>query len=141
MDQTEKLLHEAYKTSKMGGQAIGTILPKTENRELRALLLGHLASYEDLTERIAEELKKCGEEPKENLLSEATSSLAIQFKAGMDKETTNLAEMLMNGAVMGIVESMRAKRIYPEASAVAQEINGQTLSLCQTVFDDMKPFL
>ncbi|MBR4288715.1 MAG: hypothetical protein IKT50_04685 [Clostridia bacterium] len=141
MDQTEKLLQTSYKTARMGAQAIGAVLPKTEDREMRNRLVAHLSEYDDLSEQTSQELMKRGEEPKENMLTEAMSDIAIQIKAGMDKEPTKLAEMLMNGAVMGIVENTRAMKIYPEAQPVSLDLAGKVTNLCQTVFDDMKTFL
>lgn len=140
MDQTEKLLQTSYKTARMGAQAIGAILPKTD-RDMRTRLVAHLSEYDDLSDKTAQELGKLGEEPKENMLTEAMSDIAIQIKAGMDKEPTKLAEMLMNGAVMGIVENTRAMKTYPDAQPVSRDLAGQVTNLCQTVFDDMKTFL
>ncbi len=141
MDQTEKLLQVSYKTARMGAQAIGAVLTKTENKEMRTRLANHLTEYDELSEQTSAELEKHGEEPKENMLAEAVSDLAIQLKAGMDKEPTKLAEMLMNGAVMGIVENTRAIKIYPEAEPVSKDLAGKGATLCQAVFDDMKTFL
>jgi len=141
MDQTEKLLQTSYKTARMGAQAIGAVLTKTENREMRNRLVSHLSSYDDLSDQTLRELTNRGEEPKENMLTEAMSDIAIQVKTGMEKEPTKLAEMLMNGAVMGIVENTRAMKIYPEAQPVSQDLAGKVANLCQTVFDDMKTFL
>ncbi len=141
MDQTEKLLQTSYKTARMGAQTIGAVLPKTEDREMRTRLVAHLSEYDELSDQTAAELTKRGEEPKENMLTEAMSDIAIQIKAGMDKEPTKLAEMLMNGAVMGIVENTRAMKIYSEAQPVSHDLAGKVANLCQTVFDDMKTFL
>lgn len=141
MNQTEKLLQTTYKTARMGAQAIGAILPKTVDRDMRGRLLAHLSEYDELSERISQELVKEGEEPKENMLTEAMSEIAIQFKTSMEKDPSKLAEMLMNGAVMGIVENTRAMKTYPEAQPVSQDLAGQVTGLCQTVFDEMKSFL
>ncbi len=141
MDQTEKLLQTTYKTARMGAQAIGAILPKTDNRNMRNILVDKLSQYDDISDRASEELVRRGEEAKENPITEKMTDLMVQMKAGMNQDPSHLAEMLINGATMGIIDAEKAKNTAPGAEPVSHQLAGEVSGLCHKMIDEMKPFL
>ena len=141
MEQTSVLLQAAYKTAKMGSQAISTILPKIENKEMKDILLSQLSRYDDLADRSSAELIKLGEKAKEHMLAEAMADLMVQLKASMNPDPSKHAEMLINGATMGVIELYRAKNASPSAAPISHTIATDLNALVLDTVERMKSFL
>jgi len=141
MDQSEIVLQAAYKTARMGSQTISTVLPKTMDQKMRGQLISHLSRFDELSDRASEEMLRLGSEAKENTASEKMADFMVAIKAAMNRESTNLAEMMINGAVMGVVELTRARNENPSANPTAHHVAKELENLCETVVQDMKAYL
>ena len=64
-NSTQELLCELYKNVKMGADSIINIMPKVSGKELRQEMTAELNRYEEFAKEIASELRKAGEEAKE----------------------------------------------------------------------------
>ena len=141
MDQSEIILQAAYKTARMGAQTISTVLPKTMDQKMRGQMISHLSRFDELSDRASEEMIRLGSEVKENSASEKMADFMVALKAAMNREATNLAEMMMNGAVMGVIELNRARNENPSANPSAHQVSKDLEALCETVIQDMKAYL
>ena len=141
MDQSEIILQAAYKTARMGAQTISTVLPKTMDQKMRGQMISHLSRFDELSDRASEEMIRLGSEVKENSASEKMADFMVALKAAMNREATNLAEMMMNGAVMGVIELNRARNENPSANPSAHQVAKDLEALCETVIQDMKAYL
>ena len=108
---------------------------------MRKVLVSHLTSYDDLSHRASEEMVRRGGEAKESPISEKMADMMLQMKAGMNSEPSHLAEMLINGATMGVIDTTRALNNAPGAEPCAYQIASEVGGLSQKIVEDLKPFL
>ncbi|MBQ8345487.1 MAG: hypothetical protein IJY42_04375 [Clostridia bacterium] len=128
---TERLLGAMYKNVKMGADSILNILPKAEDKEMRSELTGLMDKFEGYAGRIREMLAREGEEAKEeSFLTKMGAKMGMAMNTMMDSTTSHLAEMMIEGATMGVTDMTKLVREYEnsncseEALSLAKEIIG-----------------
>lgn len=102
-EQNIKLFDDAYKNVGMGSYAIDCIIEKIKNSELKKLLKKQDEFYLNSKTKLDEFSILMSYIPKDiNIMLKASSSLSINLKTLMNKETSHIAEMLIEGTTMGI---------------------------------------
>ena len=102
-------LDEIHKGSCMGIDAINFILDKVDEDSLKKLLKKQYKSYKDINERIEEIYPKYNEgKPHSTSMREKVmTDWMVNMKTMIDKTTSHLAELLVQGTNMGIIEGRR----------------------------------
>ena len=102
-------LDEIHKGSCMGCDAISFILDKVEDDSFLKLLKKQYKSYKDICERIEDIYPKYNEgEPHSTSMPEKVmTDWMVNMKTMVDKTTSHLAELLVQGTNMGIIEGRR----------------------------------
>ena len=101
--QTEEALAEIYRNAQLALQSISDILPETEDGELRAELTAEHEAYEHFSARAQMIAKDKGLELKEpNPMKKAMMWGSIKMSAMKDNSRAHIAEMMVQGTVMGI---------------------------------------
>ena len=99
------LLKEVIKNCNVGVDAIDNIWENVKDTKLRETIWKQKVKIMDLSDRASKEL---GDEPSAkdgtypNKMERAMMKAAVKMKSGLDKSTTNIAEMLIEGNNMGI---------------------------------------
>lgn len=109
MKEEKNVLDELNKGACMGMDAIKDILDKVEDENLHQLLDDQYNSYKDISERINEIYPDYSDsEPHEtNAMNKVMTWYGIEMKTLTDHTTSKLAEILMQGTNMGIIEGRR----------------------------------
>ena len=104
-----KILDELNKGCCMGSNAVEFILEKIEGKEFKAVVEELLEEYEDLKEKISKVYTKYSDnEPDETTaMDKAMTWYGIQIRTITDNSATKLAEMLIQGLNMGVVEGKK----------------------------------
>ena len=141
---SEALLDAMYKNVKMGGDSILNILPKAEDKEFRAELTRQMEKFEGYANKISAILHKEGESPKEQgMMTKMASKMGMAMNTMLDSTTSHLAEMMIEGATMGVTDMTKLVREYEnsncseEALSLAREI----ISFEEDTIERMKEFL
>lgn len=104
MDNNETVLQELYKNTVMGGDALIDLMDRTENPQMRTEMTRELEKYRDFSSRAAELLGERGLKPEEpGIMAKAGSKVGMAFNTMLDTTTSHIAEMMINGATMGII--------------------------------------
>ncbi len=128
MDKNEALLQELYKNTTMGGDAIIDLMDKTSSPEMRAEMTRELERYREYSSRAADLLAERGLKPEEpGIMAKAGSKMGMAFNTMLDTTTSHIAEMMINGATMGIINI--------EKQFNANEPTGQARKLAEEVLD------
>ncbi len=99
----EEILAEIYRNSQLALQSISNILPETSDEALRNEILREHEEYERISARASVLAKDRGIELKEpNPLKKAMMWGSIKMNAMKDGSRSHIAEMLVQGTVMGI---------------------------------------
>lgn len=117
-----RLLEEVYKNTKMGSDAILSLLPKVEDGAFRQDLTCQLTGYQGYALDAARLLLDRGQTPEElTVFKRIPAQIGIEMNTAFDKSTSKLSELMINGSTMGIIDMRRALREASDASC-AQDV-------------------
>ncbi len=101
--QTEEVLAEIYRNAQLALQSIANILPQVEDEEVKAELSAQHEEYEKFSAKAAMLAKDKGLEVKEpNPFKKMMMWGSIKMNSMMDNSRAHIAEMMLQGTVMGI---------------------------------------
>ena len=103
------VLDELNKGACMGMDAINFVLDKVEDDEFRSLLEKQYDGYKKISDEICELYPEYSrDEPHEtNAMNKVMTWYGIEMKTLMDKSNSKIAELLLQGTNMGIIEGRR----------------------------------
>lgn len=109
MDNNKDILDEIYKGCYMGIHAIKIILEKTDNLDFKELLDKQIDMYEEISSRVIDIYSDYSKNPPEDIsnMAKAMSWYGIQKDTILDNSTSKLADLLLNGTNMGIIEGRK----------------------------------
>lgn len=121
------VLDESYKNTRMGREAINTIIGKVEDDELALDLNRQACKFVQLEEKIQKKYQKAGETPPEDSLMNRTMLWGgIQMNTLLNASTEHIADMMIQGNTKGITELMKVvkknKGVQKEYYEMAQEL-------------------
>lgn len=116
MNGNAELLNFIYQNSQMGTDTLSQLLEIAEDPNFREYLKKQLSGYEQFHRDAKQMLNDNGYDEKGiGTFDKMKTYLMINFQTMSDKSTTHLAEMLIVGGTMGIIEAIRDIRKYQEA--------------------------
>ena len=105
LDKNEELLNEVYKNTKMGGDSIIDLLDKVSDNGLRSEMTDELSVYRRYAKEASEKLGERVLKPKElPMTAKMGAKMGMVMNTMLDTTTSHLAEMMINGATMGIID-------------------------------------
>lgn len=112
MEKEEMLLiNRIYQDATVGMLAIDKILKKIENEQLKKLFAKQFEMYEKFANKCDIFATKNDFEVKENSFFKKTKQTAMLYMMlWMDKSPSHIIEMMINGTVMGIIDTIKAEK-------------------------------
>ena len=109
MNEDINALDEINKGACMGMDAIDDILDKVEDKELKKELKREYDAYKDISKRIEEIYPKYNEgEPHEtSTMNKIMTDMMLNMKTMTDTSNSKIAEILLQGVNMGIIEGRK----------------------------------
>lgn len=109
MEKEIKALDELNKGSCMGVDAINFILDKVEDDEFKKVLTDQKDEYEKLTDKIGALYKEFSkDDPHEtNAMNKVMTWSSVEMKTLTDHSNSKIAELMLQGTNMGIIEGRR----------------------------------
>ena len=141
-EYNQKAINDVYKNAHIALQSISDLLPEVEDKEIKGELQYQYEGYEKVIGKISSFMAENGLEAKDvNPLKKAMLWGSIKMKTFMNNSRNQIAEMMINGTVMGINEltaMINEKESFNEQiSALIQEL----LSLEEEYEQRLKKFL
>lgn len=135
-------LDELNKGAYMGYYSIGIILDKVKEKELVKELDDEYHKYEEILEEIKDMYPKYGHDSAEetSIVSKAMTWYGIEMKTLMDESTSKIAELLLQGTNMGIIEGRKLlnnKRIDKEI----HDLISKFVAMQEKSVENLKQFL
>lgn len=136
------VLDELNKGTCMGRDAIKMILDKVEDEELYKELEKEYNNYKELSDKIVELYPEYDEgEPHEtNILNKAMTWYGIEMKTLLDDTSSKLAELIMQGVNMGIIEGRRLLNSKNTDKNV-HELTQRYVDMQEEAVENLKKFL
>ena len=105
MDRNEALIQEVYKNAKMGHDSIIDLIDRASDPKFRSEMTSQLERYRNYSEEASRRLQERGLKPNEiGTTAKLGAKLGMAFNTMLDTTTSHLAELMINGATMGIID-------------------------------------
>ena len=136
------VLDELNKGACMGRDAIHFILDKVEDSELKETLLDQYQEYKSISDKISELYPEYSEkEPhKTNAINKALTWYGIEMKTLMDDSPSKIAELLLQGTNMGIIEGRKLLN-HKENDPKVHKLTQEYVAMQEKAVEKLKKFL
>lgn len=140
--QEVNVLDELNKGACMGQDAIHFILDKVEDDNLKEELLKQYSAYKEISNKIHELYPEYShDEPHEtNAMNKAMTWYGIEMKTMMDDSTSKIAELLLQGTNMGIIEGRKLLN-HKETDKEIHKLVQQYVNVQEKAVEKLKDFL
>ena len=142
MNQTETLLNCVARNAFTGKDATAQLIKRVEDSEMRRELVYQQEQYRAVHKQAEDMLSKMGKD------AEAPGPMAkmgmwagVMMNTAMDKSNAHIADIMIQGATMGVVDTTKARNQCVDASAEAQGIASSFVTQQQDSIERMKQYL
>lgn len=144
MKEKESLnvLDELNKGACMGIDSINFIFDKIDNKELKEIISEQCDYYKDITNKIKELYPEYSEkEPHEtNAMNKAMTWWGIEMQTIMDNSDAKIAELLLKGTNMGIIEGRKLLN-HKDTEEDVEELIEEYIDVQEEIVEKLKKFL
>lgn len=136
------VLDELNKGACMGRDAIKFIIDKVDDEDLKKELKNQYSKYDEIVTKIGELYPEYSQkEPHEtSTMNKMMTWYGIEMKTMMDDSTSKLAELLMQGTNMGIIEGRKLLN-HKETDTEVQKIVKEYVDMQEDAIEVLKKFL
>lgn len=113
MSADAEMLNFIYQNSQMGVETLNQLIPMIDNEAFKKRIEAQLKEYEQIHEEAKKLLNRHGYDEKGiGALEKIMAYLMIDVKTLMDKSSSHIAEMLIQGSNMGIIDAVKRINQY-----------------------------
>ena len=142
MDSPGYILNEINKGIKMGMDSISTISEKVGDGNFKDDLLFQYDKYNDILNKVNSELRNYNNFPEElPPMQKVMGYMDIQMSTITDKSNSHIAEMLIKGTNMGIIEGVKLKNQNPTLDTKIQNILDEFIKFQENNVEKLKKYL
>lgn len=143
-ENTKQILQSVYKCGKMGSDSSVNLMKKVTSDELKSDMTSVLNGYQKFATNSAEQLRSIGEDPKEESpITQIGAKIGMAMNTMMDSSPSHIAEMVIQGANMGITELQGVLNRFegvPCDDTAVDMVKG-SIRYNEKVIEDMKKYL
>lgn len=143
MEENINVLDELNKGACMGMDAIKFIIEKVKSDEFKKSLEIQYNKYKDISEKIGNlylKYNKDGTPHETNSMEKMMTRYGIEMKTSMDHSDSKIADLLLKGTNMGIIEGRKIinhKKVDKEVSNLAEEY----ITMQEDSIENLKKYL
>ena len=142
--QNRNVLDEVNKGSAMGMDAISNILSKVEDDTFKEILNGEYEKYNNIHDRIEEiydEFSYDDEPTETSLMNKVMTSIMVDMRTMTDTSTSKLAELLIQGTNMGIIEGRKLLNHKNKLDSRVKKILSDFINMQEESVETLKRYL
>ena len=142
MNQTIQLLQDIVRNARTGESGVDQLMEKVEDKGMRDELNREKTDYQRIAEKAEQALTAAGGkiEPL-GMMAKAGMWMGTQMNTLMDKSNAHIAEMVIQGANMGVIELTKSRNTYSDADPNALDIAADFITQQQDIIERQKAFL
>lgn len=143
MSKDLEMLGVIYQNAEMGKDTITHLIEITDSVEFRKRLEAQLIEYQGIFDRADQAIQQ-QKETAEGIspFAKISSYMMINFKTLADKSPSHIAEMMIQGSTMGIVDmTKKIKELESDVSPEVLKLAEKLLKTEQSNVEEMKKFL
>ena len=144
MEQTTNLnvLTQLHKAAKMGMDSISFVSEKVSDEELKDNLSYQYTQYGQILDKVNKSFEDYGEIPDENNVKDKVMSwTGIQMNTLNDKSNSHIADLLIQGTTMGIIEGRKLLNQNTATDTNIKNILSDFVSMQENNVEQLKKFL
>lgn len=142
MDANAEFLNYIYQNAKMGTETIGQLLDIAEEKDFKEVLGSQYREYEAIEKEAERLLKERDKEEKDiSLYQKVSAYIMINVKTLTNKSASHIAEMMIQGSTMGIIDIIKNSRKYQEAEQPIRELGQRLLAFEENNVNECKKFI
>ena len=142
MDQNREFLSEIARSARMGKEATVVLMDKVTDEQMRREIAQRKAEYSDLEHRADDLLAQTGTQPEPlPMMSKAGLWMGMQMETLTDKSDSHIAEIMIQGSGMGIIEMTKNKKRFSGAQQDTMALADDFLAMEEGGIERMKVFL
>lgn len=136
------ILNEIGKATRMGLSSITFVSEKVEDEKMKQDLSTQYAEYGKILDKVNTQFEKYGEIPDaEPLMDKMMSWTGVQMNTLKDSSNSHIAELMIQGNLMGIIESQKLLNHSPEMEQQIKDILNEFITLQNNHIEKMKEYL
>lgn len=142
MDREVEFLNKVYKNASMGSESIGYLVEKVGDSNMLSDLQTQRGQYEQIRADVLRQLADKNQIPKgSNPMAQMGVWTGVQMNTLIDKSNDHVAEMMIQGSMMGVIDITRTLKEYDEIPDYDKQIGEQLISLEENNIQRMKEYL
>ena len=143
MNQNAELLNFIYQNSQMGVSTISQLLKiAKDDAAFKSQLQTQFEEYNEVHEEAKQKLNANGYDEKGiTALEKLKTYLMINMQTLTDKSSSHIAEMLIIGSNMGVLDAVKNLKKYPAAEIDIRELMQKLLKIEENNVQQLKKFL
>lgn len=135
------MLNRIYRDARIGAETIDSLLPHSTSPSLTASMIRQMYRYRGFAHMAKEELLRKGAVPRRaSPMSRASIRLGVATHTLFDDSNSHIAELLINGNTMGIIDMTKAVHSIP-SSQQARALGKELLQFEENSIEHMKRYL
>lgn len=136
------LLNEICSNAEMGRYTLRALIGITKDSEFRKVLARQFAEYQLILDDSEEMLMRLGRVPKRlSGMVRGSVHTSLKLNVTIDSTSSHMAEMVMQGSTIGIIDIIRALNEYNAAAEEVKELGKKLLKTEENNFEEMKAYL
>ncbi len=136
------ILNEISKSAQTGMNSISFLLNEVSEENMKENLVSQYSEYGKISDRINTQFEKYGEIPdNEPLMQKVMGWTGVKLNTLSDKSNSHIAEIMIQGGSMGIIECQKLLNHNPKADQEVKNILNDFMQMQQNDIDKMKTFL
>lgn len=140
--QEIELLTSCFQIAQMGRDAIMQMIKIAEDKNFRQTLETQLTEYQNIFDTAQQMLSDRGTTPKEiSGMSKMAASVSTKMKTMSDKTPSNMADLMIGGSTMGVVEIIKSIHRYEGTEQQVLDFANRLLETERRNIDEMTKFL
>ena len=136
------VLNEINKGIKMGMDSISNVSEKVEDDNLKNDLKFQYDKYNDILNKVSSELGNYDDFPQElNPMQKAMGWISVEFNTMDDRSNSKIAEMMLKGTNMGIIEGVKLLNHNPDLEQNVKNILNEFIKFQENNVEQLKKYL
>jgi len=142
MNGNAEMLNFIYQNAEMGVETLNKLKAVTDDPEFERYLDAQYTEYKEINDMARSMLNKNGYDEKGiNGMQRLRTYLMLNLQTLMDKSTSHIAEMIMVGSTMGIIDGVKNLKKYDDAEPQVLQLMERLLGFEENNFQKIKKFL
>ena len=138
----EELLDYVYQNAEMGVNSISKLMEIVDDSEFMHQLDTQKNEYTAMKNDAEKQLKERGmTEDDLSAFDRARTYIMINMQTIKDKSVSHIAQMLMQGSTMGIVQALRKLREYTQVDEPVKNLMQKLLEMEERNFEQLKKYI